>query len=494
VNPARLALAAVLVAAGALYLGTLDRFGYWFDEIQTVDSAALSFREMVRARLVNGHPPLFHAGIWVLRRVAGDGEVAMRLPATLFALASALLVHAIAARLARPAAGVLAAALLLALPLQIELAHDARANTLAQCLALLSTWILVRHGSRPGPGAVAAFAGVSVASLLVHFSAAFVVAAQLGLLAGAGREARRMALWTALACAAAILPVALAARELTPVTLRLGWTERTRDVSAPGLFAHPFLAFPPAVGAAVLALGLAGLARAGWRRSAPVTALWLGAPVLANAVAVAGFFDTTRVDRYFAATYAAQCVALALAAFGGRGRALRIAAALAVAGLFAVSLRGTAEYLEEGRHAPWRAVARVLEARVGPDEAVVLASRRRAHWVSLLHYYPGAVHDLSRPRLAPRQRGDDLSRERFLADERRSNVYDSLRREYGAGGPWARVDLPPGTRGVWVYFPPSRLPETAERAWSALRREFPVEEEVPVRGGRLVHRRRAPAG
>lgn len=491
----------MLAAAGVLYAAFLDRFGFWGDELQTFRAITRDLPGMVRHRLENGHLPLFFALEWGWARLFGTGEAVLRAPAAAASLLSGVLVYATAARLARPAAGVAAAVLFLALPVQTSIALQARPNTAFQCLVLLATWWLVTSDARPLAATARRYAVTAWLALCTHFAAHLAVASQLGLLAGAPRPTRRL-VRAAAAAFAAILPLVVALLLVAEVDQRLGWTWRRPDPGPLGIFALPYLPRlpdpPPWLPAAVASAALAAVgARRAGDRGLPVAALWLGPPLLATLLAATGAFDVTRVYRYFAASWAAQAIFLGIAvgATPGRLRLPAVVAVAAAAALLALSVHETERLLRLGEHEPWRQVARRIEAGRGPDEVVALLPPGDGNFSVPLFYMEGGFYDLRRPYHRPytpetyyrdqlRARADVLRRG-FLDAARR------LDREPRVPQPW----LPEGTRGVWVYL--GRDPRSdamARVAWEYLMDEFPHEEELPVRRGRLHHRWRGEPG
>ena len=79
----------------SLYLLTLDRAGFWLDEVSTLLDIRRPFLEMIRARAEAGHGPVYFSLAWVWVRVAGESEWLLRLPSVI----AWLLVVALAAQL-----------------------------------------------------------------------------------------------------------------------------------------------------------------------------------------------------------------------------------------------------------------------------------------------------------------------------------------------------------------------------------------------------------
>ena len=82
---------------------------FWRDEGATLSAAHRSFPQLIR---MLGHMDAVHGTyyllIWLLVRVAGSGELALRLPSAVAMAAAAGLLTALGRRLAGPAAGLAA--------------------------------------------------------------------------------------------------------------------------------------------------------------------------------------------------------------------------------------------------------------------------------------------------------------------------------------------------------------------------------------------------
>jgi uncharacterized membrane protein len=174
------ALTGVLVFAAALRLYSLGRFELWLDEIHSLlNSAAHRARfEALPEGVVLGeawaldrlgedstpaavwrdlradtHPPLYFMVLNGWRRVAGDGEVALRLPALLFSVLS-LVPLALAFRVSgRPGVGILAALLLALCHAHIEMGQQARQYSLALLWTTTCLWFTARIVNRPSNSA-----------------------------------------------------------------------------------------------------------------------------------------------------------------------------------------------------------------------------------------------------------------------------------------------------------------------------------------------------
>jgi hypothetical protein len=489
-------VAALLLVAGAsLYLGVLDRFGFWLDEVQSALSTRLGFAAMVEERLANGHPPLFFGLLWLLARAAGESEAVLRLPAAVASLGSAVLVFAIvtrpraprpgersapAPRIAHPWVAILAMALLLVNPLQVGLAVVARPYTTVQALALLAVALLVRDEGRDAPRSAVLFSGVCALALYTHFSAAWWVASLSGLLAW--RRAWRHLAGAGVA-ALLLVPWILGFASLTSVDERIGWIADMAGREAWRFFALPFYAMGHAspgdprvlpASALALALGLVGARRLG-EPGIPLAALWLGPPLLAFVAALLGLAETFRVARYFTASAAAELVLLA-GALAGPARAWKgkLLPGVALAALVALSLANLAAFVRHGSYPAHREAARTIEARRRSGEIVVAQlPPERWHWRPYLYYQPGPVYALGEPGRPPRSREEPTPP-------------PDAHLESG------RIALPDDATGAWIYYlRPASLTGTEAATHEQLRVAFPEHEALRLRRGLLVHRWRS---
>lgn len=131
---AAIAVAAISLLALALRLHNLTYHSLWFDEAISVRWArsdvptilAVGF-QLVEDRL----PPLYYLLLHGWVRLAGDGEMALRLPSVLLGVALVPLLYAVGARLFGRSVGVLAALLAALNPFLIWYAQEARMYALA---------------------------------------------------------------------------------------------------------------------------------------------------------------------------------------------------------------------------------------------------------------------------------------------------------------------------------------------------------------------------
>lgn len=175
-------VAAVVVAAAVtaarLWIPQLGS-SFWLDETGTAwlidgslgDTIGRSFR-------YQGGSVLFLVVEWLVSRVAGMSEIALRLPSVLGMSAAAWFVYALGRRLYDHGAGLLAAAFLVCLPAVAFAASDARPYALALATSSGSALALVRwmDSRRLGDGAL--YAAAVAATILLHYMFLLALAAQ----------------------------------------------------------------------------------------------------------------------------------------------------------------------------------------------------------------------------------------------------------------------------------------------------------------------------
>lgn len=165
--------------ATALVVRLVATRGLWVDEAITVSQAQLPFGAMLEdLRVTDVHPPLHHAIVWALTRVAGTSELAVRLPSI---VAGALLVpvaHGLAKALYGVRTGLVAAALVSVAPFLVWYSQEARMYSMFILLATGSLWAQVSAIRGGGRWAWVAYAGTTAAMLWTQWFAVFPLAAQ----------------------------------------------------------------------------------------------------------------------------------------------------------------------------------------------------------------------------------------------------------------------------------------------------------------------------
>jgi mannosyltransferase len=170
-------LAALVVLAALLRLGTLGEQSFWYDEAFTpVHVLHTSLGATLRAVVHRENtPPLWYLLAWADARVLGDGAIALRLPSALAGILTVPVVWAIGSELAGRRAAVIGAAILAVNPLFVWYSQEARAYGLFVLMAALAMLCFVRLRHRPTAARAAAFALTGALALLSHYFAVFLL-------------------------------------------------------------------------------------------------------------------------------------------------------------------------------------------------------------------------------------------------------------------------------------------------------------------------------
>ena len=371
------------------------------DEAFSVLFASRSLADLLgQLRAAEPHPPLYYVGLHLWMRLAGDGELAVRLPSILAGALLVPLVYALARTWAPGAPAVLASLLVAVNPFLLWHSQDARMYTLLPAFAAASLGFATRAlDSRSGrPIHYVGLVAASVLTMYTHYAGVYVLLAEnvaAGYVAARalGRRGDRThpsapslvqagGPWLAsqAAVVALCLPWWVYAREVLlgrnvvwltsldlPTLLRQAWYAYslgpTVDPRAAPLLAAPFL--PP------LAIGLVRLARS---RPGQVVALCLAVPLLA--AYVTSLRRPVFLDRYFVFVVPVYAVALAAGLAGLRARSRTLFAANLLA-VLAVSASALAGYYLDPRLAKspdWRGAGGYVVAHYRPGDVLVLNS------------------------------------------------------------------------------------------------------------------------
>lgn len=160
--------------------------GLWVDEAITVAQAQQPFGTMLdQLGSVDVHPPLHHAMVWVLVRIAGTSEMVVRAPSI---LAGALLVPAVfglANALYGRRTGLVAAAFVAIAPFAVWYSQEARMYSLFMLFATLAFWAQVAALRGDGRWAWVGYAAATAAMAWTQWFAIVPIAAQQIVFAGA---------------------------------------------------------------------------------------------------------------------------------------------------------------------------------------------------------------------------------------------------------------------------------------------------------------------
>lgn len=353
-------------------------------------------RRVVRAVLLSDtSPPIYYLLLDPWTRLFGTGDAALRLFSVLWAVASLPLLWRVGREMGDSAAAWSAVVLFSLSPVALFYSAEGRMYALLWFASLALAWLtlrLSREGGGVGDRVLWVLAGVT--GLLTHYFFAFVWAACAGWLLLRTRARRR---WTSVSLAALTLVTVLPWYLQLPASLaRWRVTEGWLDGSLPwpGAFGRPLqlaeqmLSGRTYLGGweqAILVVGavvavLLGLlfarGRLGWLFGGERSLVWTWA-----AAACAGplVFDVLRhtttsgVPRY--ALSALPALVLLLAA--GFGRLSCRPRSLLLGAMLLAWLPGTVATAFSETARPWQPypdIARGLEARLGPDDLVILSS------------------------------------------------------------------------------------------------------------------------
>ncbi len=370
-----------MAVAFALRVATLGQSLYG-DELYTyADVVGRSLGDALRqVHALEDTPPLYFLLAWLSAKL-GDPAVTLRLPSLLLGTAAVPVTYLLGRRMVSQAAALVGAALVALSPFLIFHAGDARAYGALLCLAPLSTLALLRVVDGGGRGSWFALVGATAAALMTHYTAVFVVAAQLVWAVGfrAGHQKRVV---SAHAVAALGLIAILLSGSEAGVAENAGLFPFSLDVvagqTARALVGGPFTPLsqiPGSVAAALVALAalaaLAGARREALHRPpdrlvlAVMLALAAPAGVLLYSAAFSSIFTARNLTSSLPAL-ALLAGAIVSAGHGRRRRSVAIAALL-VAFLVAASTTLTAS----ARRPPFDAAARFIDEEVDTADGVV---------------------------------------------------------------------------------------------------------------------------
>lgn len=170
-------LAALTLLAAALRLATLDLQSFWYDEAFTPvhvlhPGLGATWRSLVHTE---NTPPLWYLVVWAWSRIAGTGEVALRLPSALAGIATVPVAWGIGRELGGRRAAILTAALVAANPLLVWYSQEARAYAFFVLFAALAMLCCLRAAREPTPRRLAPFALSGAGALLSHYFAVFLL-------------------------------------------------------------------------------------------------------------------------------------------------------------------------------------------------------------------------------------------------------------------------------------------------------------------------------
>ena len=359
------------------YAGTLPSFGDMLDFVR-------SDQEIT--------PPLFTTLVWVVGKIGGDDPSVLRLTSLLAGILTIPLVYGIGLRVAKREVAVAAAALTALSPFLAYFSVELRAYSLVIMFVSASTLALLNAVERERVGWWVAYGALSCLAMYTHYTAAYVLAAQLLWVLVFHPAARRAALLSNAGAAAAFLPWVPALIDdlgsptqgiityLAPFNWQNGTDFLARfAVGNPGLTVGDFLGW---AGQAALVAGFAtavvGLVLnhdrtrervADRDKVVLVVVLALAAPV--GVALVSLFGDDQFLSRNLGTSAPGLYLSMALLLAAGTS-VTRVVSAVLVFGAFAWG--GLSNLFVENQRAPYGAMSTYLEEIAKPGDLVLDAS------------------------------------------------------------------------------------------------------------------------
>jgi uncharacterized membrane protein len=207
------ALAGLILLAAALRFWRIGHQSYWLDEVFTVNLVNEDLWGMLKGvRETESTPHLYYALAWLWEKVAGDGEGALRSLSALFGIATVPVAYLAARELFKPAAALVAAALVAVNPWFVWYSQEARSYALLMLVGAASLVFFLRALRSESRRDLALWALFSSLAVLTHYFAAFLVGAEALWLLWIMRE-RAVAAAGALAVVGlALVPLAISQR------------------------------------------------------------------------------------------------------------------------------------------------------------------------------------------------------------------------------------------------------------------------------------------
>lgn len=172
----------LLVLALALRLFHLDYRGFWNDEFKTLEAVRLETSALIEHRTSNGHFPTYFLGLRAWRQLAGESEIALRLPSAVIGAAAVWFLYALAASAWGRRAALWVALFYLLHQRMLWAGQEARSYAIVMFLAaasLQALWQAERASGRQRGGWWALYVFWSLLGLVMHGSYAFAYLSQL---------------------------------------------------------------------------------------------------------------------------------------------------------------------------------------------------------------------------------------------------------------------------------------------------------------------------
>jgi mannosyltransferase len=146
-------LAGIVALAALLRFVLLTHQSIWLDEAFVADVLRSRWQDIPGVlKVSDNHPPLYYLLMKAWTSIAGEGEIALRIPSVCFSTAAVALTYFLMRRLSSEATSLLAALIVAVSPLQVMAGQEARMYPLLELFAVASTLALtvaVIHPSWP---------------------------------------------------------------------------------------------------------------------------------------------------------------------------------------------------------------------------------------------------------------------------------------------------------------------------------------------------------
>ncbi len=400
-------LVGVLILTLALRVYALDSKSLSFDELYSVFVARHALSDITSLiREHDTHPPLYYAMLRLWMATVGGSEVALRLLSVLAGTIMVLLTYLLAARLASPAVGLVAAFLVAVSPFHVQATQEARMYPWLGVWIWAGAWALIKWLDEDRLRWLVIYGLTTLLGLYTHYLAFFVLPAHVAYLIATRTPRRRLGAWAACLLAVAVLYLPWVPVLLQQVSSGRGWPQFRPPLTHHtitdllGLLAFGGRLFGMGtyftVGRAdfstivplllpFLLLAAYGLFALPARASSCFLAMWGVIPVILTFAF--SFKWNIFYPRYFSFLEPAFAIGLAAGMYYlAAGFSFNFRAALA--GLLVLpvsfSIPVLAEYYAAPGYSDWRAASRYLEANIKPDDALLFVP---AIGREMLRYY-----------------------------------------------------------------------------------------------------------
>jgi mannosyltransferase len=181
----------IVLLAAVLRLAFLGHKSLWLDEAATFTLSTSSLHAFARewwSREANATAYYMLERVWLH---LGHSEWMLRLPSAVFGIVAVPAIYVFAKRVFGSQAAWIAALLLAVNPAHLEHSQDARAYTMAMCLGLISSGLLLKAIEEGGRRVWVAYVLIGALAVYAHVFAALVLVAQVASLVAVPREKLR---------------------------------------------------------------------------------------------------------------------------------------------------------------------------------------------------------------------------------------------------------------------------------------------------------------